>query len=80
MPANTRYLKRLDCAVINYLHHLRIGQPVEAIQTVRGVLVEGGPAYPGSGFAEKTHIQIAVRDPACIKGIFRVPQHVMSVA
>ena len=29
---------------------------------------------PSSGFYEKTHIQIAVRNPDCIKGIFRVPQ------
>ncbi len=34
--------------------------------------MEGDPAYSGGGFAEKTHIQIAVCDASCIKGVFRV--------
>jgi hypothetical protein len=44
------------------------------IDTVRGVFVEGVAAYPGSGIREKTHIQIAVRNGACVKGVFRVPE------
>jgi hypothetical protein len=40
-------------------------------QTVRGCFVEGGPAFPGSGIQRESHIQIAVRDPACIIGVFR---------
>ena len=40
-------------------------------QTVRGVFVEGDPAYAGAGMRTKTHIQIAVRDPACILGYFK---------
>jgi hypothetical protein len=39
-------------------------------QTVRGVFLEGEPAFPGSKIALKSHIQIAVRDPACILGFF----------
>lgn len=78
MPANTELLRRLDCAVINNLHQLRVDRRDEAIQTVRGVFVEGGPAYVGGGFRSKTHIQIAVRDMKCIKGVFRVPRHVMT--
>jgi hypothetical protein len=35
--------------------------------------VEGDPVYPAAGFCEKTHIQIAVRNPSLIKGVFRVP-------
>lgn len=66
-------LRKLDCAVINYLHGMRdrVSQP--AFQSVRGVFVEGEAAYLGAGFKAKTHIQICVRDPKCIKGIFRVP-------
>jgi hypothetical protein len=39
-------------------------------QTVRGVFIEGKPAFPGSKIALKSHIQIAVKDPACIVGVF----------
>ena len=39
-------------------------------QTVRGVFIEGRPAFPGSKVALKSHIQIAVRDPACISELF----------
>jgi hypothetical protein len=38
--------------------------------TVRALFVEGGPAYPGAGFNERNHIQIAVRSRAAIKGLF----------
>ena len=37
--------------------------------------MEGKPIYPTAGFNEKTHIQIAVNNPACIKGVFRVPKN-----
>ncbi len=39
-------------------------------QTVRGVFVEGEPVYEDAGIFTKTHIQIAVRDVACILGYF----------
>jgi hypothetical protein len=41
--------------------------------TVKGIFQEGAPIYQEAGFREKTHIQICVRDPECIKGVFRVP-------
>jgi hypothetical protein len=65
-------LRKLDCAVINFTHHLRAKAGEPPIQTVRGVFIEGDPAYPGASFHEKTHIQIAVCDNECIKGVFRV--------
>ena len=40
-------------------------------QTVRGVFLEGKPAFPGSKIALKSHIQIAVKDRGCIVGFFR---------
>lgn len=43
---------------------------VSAADTVKGVFTEGTPLYEGSGFREKTHIQIVVRDSQCIKGLF----------
>lgn len=76
MPSNsTDQLRRnLDCAVVRRLHTILEAQKAPAIDTVKGIFTEGAPAYPGSGFREKTHVQIAVRNPQCIKGVFRVPQ------
>ncbi|HTD32626.1 MAG TPA: hypothetical protein VK665_03115, partial [Candidatus Elarobacter sp.] len=66
--------RNLDCAVIRQLHSTFDIAGVAPVQSVKGVFTEGGPAYPGSSIPAKTHIQIAVRDPACIKGVFRVPR------
>ncbi|MGA6974116.1 MAG: hypothetical protein WBY93_20990 [Candidatus Binatus sp.] len=67
-------LRGLDCAVIQMVHTIRSDRGDQPIDSVKGVFIEGRPAYEGSGFYEKTHIQIAVRNPDCIKGVFRVPQ------
>jgi hypothetical protein len=61
----------LDCSVLNYLYE---SMPAPKFQTVRGVFVEGGQLYPGAHIEAKTHIQLAVRDLACIRGVFRVPE------
>jgi len=63
----------LDCAVIKRLHGIlaEMGQPT--LDTVKGVFVEGDPVYPDAGFRQKTHVQIAVCNPECIKAIFAVP-------
>ena len=74
LPVNKGLMHRLDCAVINY------GLPwIEKLwnsefQTVRGVFQEGQPVFAGSDIREKSHIQIAVRDPSCILGYFKPRQ------
>ncbi len=75
LPENSRdHLRRnLDCAVVRRLHTILDNQGLPAVDTIKGVFTEGAPAYPGAGFAEKTHVQIAVRNLRCIKGVFRVP-------
>ena len=81
-PYRDRKLRYLDCAVINHLERNITAEAEEArlrgevapfrpIQTVRGLFIEGGDLYPGSGFTQKTHGQIAVVDPTCILGVFR---------
>lgn len=66
-----RVLRFRDCAVIDYtLSQLAQTERI-LYQTVRGVFLEGGPAFPGSEIALKSHIQIAVRDTACILEFFR---------
>lgn len=68
-PYNTRYVKdvsferNLDCAVFQYLHYYRQQSNQLDYDTVIGAFFEGGPAYPTAGFHEKTHIQLAVRNP-----------------
>lgn len=71
--ADDGLLRRLDCAVIQMVHTIRSHRSDPAVETVKGVFVEGRPIYQGSGFYERTHIQIAVRNHDCIKGVFRVP-------
>ena len=74
LPKNSEdQLKRnLDCAVVRRLHTILEDQKLPAVDSLKGIFIEGGPAYPGAGFAEKTHVQIAVRNLRCIKGIFRM--------
>lgn len=64
--------RKLDCAVVNYVHTIRENDNQQPIDTIKGVFVEGGEVYPGSGFETKNHIQICVRNVECIKGVFRV--------
>jgi hypothetical protein len=76
LPANgpESWRRRLDCAVIRFLHLIRQSEASEPIDTVRGIFTEGDPIYSGSAFLEKTHVQIAVVNPDCIKAVFRVPR------
>lgn len=64
-------IRELDCAVIERIHlynHMTDGN--DEYDSVRGAFIEGKPVYPGSGFRDRTHIQICVRNPNCIKGYF----------
>ena len=74
-------LRELDCAVIEFMHSNNILQVKSDISTLgytqykifdstRGAFIEGGPAFDGAGIFEKTHIQICIRNPNCIKGFF----------
>ncbi len=74
-PVNKGKRRDLDRAVIEFVHGLREAERQPSADAVRGVFIEGSPIYAGSGFHEKTHIQIAVRNLQCIKGVFRVAQH-----
>lgn len=73
-----KLFRRLDCAVINHLH-ARIETTdedpsalyFEPFDSVRGLFSEGDPIYEGAGLKRKTHVQICVRNPNCIKGYFK---------
>lgn len=70
-----RVLRFLDNAVLRHLHEMidrlaEVDSTVEPFDTVRGMFVEGEKAFKGSGFYRQSHVQIAVRNPKCIKGVF----------
>jgi len=61
--------RKLDCAVMKYLI-ARAEASDQPIDSVRSAFIEAEPAYPGSMIRQKNHIQLAIRNPNCIKGIF----------
>ena len=63
-------LRNLDCAVIETTHQLNAQLGSNDYDSVRGVFFEGENLYENAGFKEKNHIQIAIRNPNCIKGYF----------
>jgi hypothetical protein len=70
-------LRPLDCMVIEEVHRIREalkgeGREAYTFDTVRAVFVEGDELYENSGFRDKNHLQVCVRNPNCIKGYFRV--------
>lgn len=72
-PANKSadlLLRYLDCLVIETLHSYNADNNYRDYDTVRSGFNEGKDLYPNSGFKEKNHIQICVRNPNCIKGYF----------
>ncbi len=63
-------LRHRDNAVLNfYFDHLSARQ--RSYDSVRGCFTEGSAAFEGSGIFSKSHIQIAVRNEACILGLFQ---------
>lgn len=64
-------LRRLDCAVIEFLHENNRSSGGTPYDSVRAMFSEGDALYPGAGFHAKNHVQICVRSEACLKGFFR---------
>lgn len=64
-------VRKLDCTVVRFLHATREEEGNEPFDTVRAVFIEGQRLYANAGFAAKNHIQVCVRNSACIKGYFR---------
>lgn len=66
-----KFMRELDCQVIQTLHQYRKDNGLPAYDSVRAPFPEGLPLYEGAGFRLNNHIQIAVANIACIKGYFR---------
>ena len=67
---NDKTLRFLDCAVIEYTSQFFKSRKEKPFDSVRAAFIEGEPIYDGAGFNEKTHIQICIINPNCIKGFF----------
>jgi hypothetical protein len=76
-----KLLRNLDCAVIELMHDATLDRvrsdmaekgfsSRKIFDSTRGAFIEGGPAFEGTEIREKTHIQICIRNPNCIKGFF----------
>jgi hypothetical protein len=79
VPSGDKILRRLDCAVMNYLFEIlktaeESDPQSQPYQTVRALFPEGNQLYTDAGFWQKTHIQICVREPEQILGVFRIPE------
>ena len=70
LPKNTDKARKLDCAVINAAIELNKVQKYPEFDSIRSPYFEGDPLYPEAYFMDKTHIQICIRNPECIKGYF----------
>jgi hypothetical protein len=70
LAGHDKVLRYLDCAVIEYAHVFLKSKGEPPYDSVRAAFTEGGPIYPGAGFNDKTHIQICIINPNCIKGFF----------
>lgn len=70
--------RKRDCLVVNecvrvldtYARSAENTGGLQPIQTVRAPFFEGEPLYPGAMFRSLSHIQVAVRNTACILGVF----------
>jgi hypothetical protein len=60
-----------DRAVIEFMHTVRERGGLSPYDTVRAAFPEGGELFPQAGFTKRSHIQIAVRNPHCIKSYFK---------
>lgn len=71
LNTNDRILRHRDCAVINWTLSMFENSKSEVLfDSVRGVFQEDEPVYEGSDIRFKSHIQIAIRNPACVVGYF----------
>lgn len=63
-------LRYLDCATIETLHDFNRVKGYDEFDSVRAGFWEGAELYKSAGFREKNHIQICIRNPKCILGLF----------
>ncbi|MDB5819786.1 MAG: hypothetical protein JWQ11_3426 [Rhizobacter sp.] len=68
-------LRRLDRAVFKTLHLQRETAGSVPYDAVRAAFQQGPDLIESSAFKRRSHMQIALRNSACVKGWFIVPDH-----
>lgn len=63
-------LRFFDCAALNWTIDRIEGKIGTIFHSVRGAFQEGELVFPESSIYRRSHIQIAVRHPACVMGYF----------
>jgi hypothetical protein len=69
MPVNKDNVRKLDCAVIRYVHQSALTKNIK-YDSVRSAFSEGRKVYPDASFSTRHHIQVCVINPELIKGYF----------
>lgn len=73
LPENSRKYRKLDRAVFEYTYQQIEEQQHVKVDTARGIYVPAGGAkriWAGSWISRETHIQLCVRNPASLLGIW----------
>jgi hypothetical protein len=70
MPTNKGNNRKLDCAVIRYVHQSRALNKELPYDTIRSAFNEGREVYPGASFTMRHHLQICVTNKNVIRGYF----------
>ena len=70
MPQNKGDIRRLDCAVMQYIHQSNKKEGKPMFDTIRCAFQEGELVYPGTTIYSRLHIQVCVTNPDCIRGYF----------
>jgi hypothetical protein len=70
LPENDGNNRKLDCAVIKFVHQSRKILSEQPYNSIRSPFDEGSKVYPGASFTAKNHIQVCVMDESLIKGYF----------
>lgn len=63
-------VRQLDSDVFNFMHQIRQDTGLEAFQAVRSAFPQGEELAPSSAFKRSSHIQIALREKACVRAWF----------
>lgn len=74
LPSNRGNSRKGDCFLVNEYCQL-MEQANKPVDTVRGLFQEGDAIYEGSGILRQSHVQVAVRNPNAIIGLFRPNLH-----
>jgi len=70
LPLNNNSNRKLDCAVIRYVHQSRRLNNDPQYETIRSAFIEGREVYPGASFTTRHHLQVCVLNQDLIKGYF----------